>query len=88
MIFAGDEELAAILGSAYAEVGFSGAVRKMMHKKLERLKGKSEKGQYVPAILYARIRLRLGDQGEAFRWLEKAAGERNAYALMLKSDPF
>lgn len=46
------------------------------------------RGEYVPAIDYARSYLKLGDQGETFQWLEKAGEERNAYALMMKNDPF
>lgn len=85
---AGDKELAAILDSIYDEEGFPGVVRRMARTKLERLSGKSERGEYVPAIFHARTQLRLGNEEEALRWLEKAGEERNAYSLLIKSDPF
>jgi tetratricopeptide (TPR) repeat protein len=88
MTLSRDEELASILGRAYAEEGFAGAVRASARGRLEQADVRVKRGEYVPAIDYARAYLRLGDQGEAFRWLEKAGEERNAYALMMKSDPF
>jgi tetratricopeptide (TPR) repeat protein len=88
MILAGDEELATVLDSAYAEDGFSGAVRSIARKRLERLNGKSERREYIPAIYYARAFLSLDDKEQAFRWLEEASEERNAFPLMINSDPF
>ncbi len=88
LTLSGDAELASVLGRAYAEEGFNGAVRASARGKLERMEARVERGEYVPAIDYARAYLRIGAQEETLRWLEKAGEERNAYALMLKSDPF
>jgi DNA-binding winged helix-turn-helix (wHTH) protein/tetratricopeptide (TPR) repeat protein len=87
MILAGDNELAATVRSAQAK-GFAAAVGAVEQKKLERLGQKSERGEYVPAISYARAYLRLGDKKQAFQWLKAAGEERNVFALLLKSDPF
>ena len=87
MALAGDDELAAILSSAYAEGGFSRALRDVARKRLERLRQRVERGEYVPAIYFARAYVRLNDQEQAFRHLGVACGERNVYALLINSDP-
>ncbi|HKG20798.1 MAG TPA: hypothetical protein VKC34_02785 [Blastocatellia bacterium] len=63
-------------------------VRELARAKLERLNAKAERGEYVPAIHYARAYLRLGREGDARLWLEKAGEERNAYSLLINRDPF
>jgi hypothetical protein len=88
LILAGDDELAGMVDSVYKEEGFAGAVRKSARAKLDRLNAKAERGEYVPAIQYARAYLRLGREGDALRWLEKAGEERNAYSLLINRDPF
>jgi DNA-binding winged helix-turn-helix (wHTH) protein/tetratricopeptide (TPR) repeat protein len=85
---AGDDELAAVLGSAYAAGGFASAVRAAAQKRLARLNERVERGEYVPAVDFARAYVRLGRKEQAFSWLGKAAGERNVYALLMSSDPF
>jgi hypothetical protein len=47
-----------------------------------------ERGDYVPAIRFAREHLRAGHQEEALKWLTQACEERNIYSLMIASDPF
>jgi len=42
-------------------------------KRLKRLDERRKKGEYVPAIDYARVYLRLSDKEQALRWLAKAA---------------
>lgn len=88
MTLAGDDELAALLGRAYAKGGFARAVRAVAKKQLERLKERTGMGGYVPAIRYARAYVRLGDAEQAFQWLRKACDERNVFALLINSDPF
>ena len=88
MTFAGDDALAGILDGAYAEDGIDGAVRAVARERLQRLKRRREAGEYVPHIFFVRASLRLGDKEQALRWLGEAVEERNAFPLMINSDPF
>ncbi|MBD0327066.1 MAG: tetratricopeptide repeat protein [Pyrinomonadaceae bacterium] len=88
LMLAGDGELSAVLDDAYAENDFRHAIRAMAQKRLERLIGRRKGGEYIPAIEYARLHVRLGDKEQAFHWLEKASDERNVFALWMNSDPF
>jgi TolB-like protein/Tfp pilus assembly protein PilF len=88
MTLAEDDELAAILDGAYVEGGFVAMVREVAWKRLERLQESNNKGEYVAAMNFARIYVRLGDKEQALGWLEKACQERNVYALFLRCDPF
>ena len=88
MTLAGDDELAAILSSAYDEGGFGPAIQAVAQKRLERLKQRVERDEYVPAIYFARAYVRLGDRKQAFQHLGVACEERNVYALLISSDPF
>lgn len=88
MTLAGDNELTASLGKTYAKGGFARAVHSVTQKKLDRLKGKTGKGDYVPAIDYVRVYVRLNDKDQAFEWLGRASEERNVFALLIRSDPF
>jgi TolB-like protein/Flp pilus assembly protein TadD len=87
-VLAGDDELANAWGRSYAESGFTGAVRAVTLKRLERLDARADGGGYVPAIEYARAYVRLGDVEQAFRRLSEAGEERNIFPLMFDSDPF
>jgi tetratricopeptide (TPR) repeat protein len=87
MTLANDGELAAILKSGYAEAGFSNAVQAVALKTLERLNDRAHKGEYVPAIHFARAYVRLDEKEEAIRWLTQSCEERNVYALMIAGDP-
>jgi adenylate cyclase len=84
---AGDSELAARLGSAYAETGLAGAACERAQRILEQASEKARRGEYVPAIEYARAWVRIGDSEQEFCWLEKACSERNAFSLLLNRDP-
>jgi tetratricopeptide (TPR) repeat protein len=88
MVLAGDDELAAILSSAYAESGFNHAVRALAQERLKRLQDRVDRGEYVPAINFARAYVRLADQEQALQHLGEACGERNVYALLINNDPF
>jgi DNA-binding winged helix-turn-helix (wHTH) protein len=87
MLLAGDEELAATVSSVYAQEGFSGTVRAIATKKLERLKHRKDNGDYIPTINFARAHLRAGDRVQALQYLKLACEERNVYSLMICSDP-
>jgi tetratricopeptide (TPR) repeat protein len=84
----GDDELARVLGEVYSESGFASAVQAIGRKRLERLNERVKRGEYVPAAHFARAYLRSGETEQAFRRLEEAREERNAYPLLMKSDPF
>jgi len=83
----GDDELAAKLGSTYAENDIAGAVSARAQRSVEHANEKARRGGYVPAIEYARAWVRLGDRDQAFCWLEKASSERNVFSLLLNADP-
>jgi adenylate cyclase len=86
-VLTGDSELAARLGRACAETGLAGAACERARRKLEQASEKAGKGEYVPAVEYARAWARIGDGEQAFNWLEKACLERNAFSLLLNGDP-
>jgi TolB-like protein/Tfp pilus assembly protein PilF len=83
----GNAEAAAALGRVFAERGFGAAACAMARKRLEVLDARRARGEYVPAVAHAQAYVRLGDEEQAFEWLERAADERNAYALFLATDP-
>ena len=76
MTLSGNDELAATLDRAYKESGYQGAVKAVSRKRLEQLGEKARRGGYVPAMDFVRLYVRLGDQEQAFAWLEKAYEER------------
>jgi TolB-like protein/Tfp pilus assembly protein PilF len=88
IVLSEDEELASILSSANAAEGFTGAVREVARKRLERLNRLISRGGYAPIVYFARACLRLGDKEQALRWLDEAREERNVYPLMINIDPF
>jgi TolB-like protein/Flp pilus assembly protein TadD len=85
---AGDYDFAARLGSACAEGDLAKAVCERARRGVEQANEKARRGEYVPAIEYARAWVRIGDREQAFCWLEKACSERNVFSLLLNSDPF
>jgi adenylate cyclase len=87
-VLTGDHELAARLGSACSEGDLARAVRERARRSLERANEKARRGEYVPAIDYARAWLSIGDSEQAFCWLAKACSERNVFSLLLNSDRF
>jgi TolB-like protein/Flp pilus assembly protein TadD len=84
----GDDELAASLGRACAKGDLASAVSERARRGMERASERARMGGYVPAIGQARCWMGVGDSEQAFFWLEKACSERNAFALLLNSDPF
>lgn len=88
MTLAGDHELSKMLERVYGDEGFPAAVQATARKRLERLNERVKRSEYVPAVHFARAYLRLGETEQTFHWLEEAREERNAFALLMKSDPF
>ena len=83
----GADEDASLLERTYAESGFDAAVHALAQKRLERLKEKTARGEYVPAAEYVTGCMRLGDKEQAFAWLAKAVEERNRLAFEIKINP-
>ena len=59
----------------------------MAAKDLERLTARTKKGEYVPAIHFARAYVRVGETKQALTWLKFSSEERNAYSLTINTDP-
>jgi DNA-binding winged helix-turn-helix (wHTH) protein/Tfp pilus assembly protein PilF len=87
MLQANDTELVASLGAANTKEAVDRAVRGVAAKRLDRLLRNRERGDYIPAIRFAREHLRAGYQEEALKWLTLACEERNVYSLMIGCDP-
>ena len=83
----GVDEDASLLEGTYAESGFEAAVHALAQKQLERIKEKTARGEYVPAVEYVTAYMRLGDKEQAFAWLAKAVEERNRLAFEIKANP-
>jgi TolB-like protein/Tfp pilus assembly protein PilF len=88
MFLANDTELVPALRAAKTKEAVDRAVRGVAAKRLDRLLRNRERGDYVPAIRFAREHLRAGHQEEALKWLTLACEERNVYSLMIACDPF
>lgn len=82
----GDSQGAELLGSSYAKDGFEIALRTLAATKLGQITAGA--GEYVPAIKFVRLYVRLGETDQAFIWLEKACEERNVFPLLFHADPF
>jgi DNA-binding winged helix-turn-helix (wHTH) protein/Tfp pilus assembly protein PilF len=88
LLLANDKELAATLRAAKTKKAVDRAVRGVAATRLDRLLRSRGKGEYLPAIKFAREHLRAGHHEEALTWLKLACEERNVYSLMIASDPF
>ena len=78
----GDTNELAAVGHAYAVAHQAGEAKKI----LDQLKERSQQ-TYVQPSLIARIHVGLGDNNQAFDWLQKAYEDRSAGLLYLKVDP-
>jgi serine/threonine-protein kinase len=83
----GQGKSAAKLQRTFAASGFAAAVRIVWRQKLEQLEERNKRGEYVTAMNFALAYTRLRDKDEAFAWLTRAAGERNAPIYAINSDP-
>ena len=88
MELSSDTEGAALLGEcATPKMGLTKLVSAVAQKKLQRLNERLERGEYIAAIHFTRVYVRLGETEQAFAWLEKACEERNVFPLLLHADP-
>ena len=82
MVPSGDKQPAASVGHAYAASGF----RSTLREQLNELKELSTQ-RYVSSLDIAAIYARLGEENQAFEWLDKAYEERCSLLPWLKLDP-
>jgi len=80
---AGNPELAAALGEAYAASGYKAALRRLLKELLKERWQRGAGGAFDIARTYAA----LGQKDEALTWLEKALEERAGATVRLKADP-
>src|SRR5213075_2299888 len=83
----GVDENASLLERTYAKSGFDAAMHALAQKRLERIKEKTARGEYVPAVEYVTAYMRLDDKEQAFAWLAKAVEDRNRLAFEIKFNP-
>ena len=79
LTLSGNEELAANLDSVYKESGYERAVKTVSRKRLEQLTEKERRNEYVPAMDFVRLYIRLGDKERSLAWLEKAYQEHTRF---------
>jgi serine/threonine-protein kinase len=77
-----DPALLALLGHLYALSGQPAAARGIISQ-LQQMSGE----RYVPSLYVAMIYTGLGDQNQAFTWLDKAYKERCEYLVYLSTEP-
>jgi len=77
-----DPDTLSTLGVIYA-LSVQASEARWVAGRLEQL----SKKRYVQSYLIASIYGALGDKGQAFTWLERAAKQRDCYMLKIKVDP-
>ena len=77
-----DQELAAILSATDTKRRLNSAVHATAAKNLERLANRT-KGEYVPAINFARAYLRMSDKEHARHWLKASCEGRDVRPLTI-----
>jgi TolB-like protein len=87
LVLRGKGELAALVDHTFATSGFNAAVRAQALQHLERLNKRKERGEYVPAMAFVTLYLRLGDREQTVAWLTKAVLECNRAVLEISIDP-
>jgi len=78
----GSPLMLALLGHAYAAAGRTAEAKQVLND-LQQLQGE----RYVSPYTVAAIHAGLGDQEQAFKWLEKAVEGRDIWLMNLKVDP-
>src|SRR5689334_18516201 len=78
----GSPLMLALLGHAYAASGRSAEAKQVLAD-LQQLQGQRYVSPYTVAAIYAG----LGDDEQAFKWLERAVEERDIWLMNLKVDP-
>jgi serine/threonine-protein kinase len=87
LVLQGSGDLAALVDDTFAAAGFEAAVRTLALRRLERLNERKQRGDYVPAMAFVTLYLRLGDREQTTAWLAKAVRERNRPVLEISVDP-
>ena len=82
----GDEEAAEELGRDFKSSGYRRAMEALYRKTLAFLE-QAAKYAYVSSIHFAVLHAKLGQNDEAFHWLEKAFEERQPWLGQLRVDP-
>jgi tetratricopeptide (TPR) repeat protein len=80
-------EEASNLEQIYAHSGLDAALREPGRMKMQDLKAKKARGQFVSAAECVIAHMRLGEEEEALRSLANAFAERNRIALEIRIDP-
>lgn len=87
LILSGQTEQASAVERTYSASDFEAAVRALAEKRLEQLRHKKERGEYVPPVDYVLAFTQIGDKEQAFSWLARAAAERTRLPLEMKINP-
>jgi TolB-like protein/Tfp pilus assembly protein PilF len=82
----GSSDLASELGKTYKTSGYAAAIR-MFRQKALAFNTQAVKDSYISPMVFAGLNATLGNEDEAFAWLEKAYAERSSKLLDLKLDP-
>lgn len=82
-----NDELAEILKREFKKAGFKTAVRSVARKRLDLLNARMQRGDYIPAMRFARLYAQLGEREQTFSWLEKAAVEMSSPTVDILYDP-
>jgi adenylate cyclase len=82
----GDEEAAQELGRDFASSGYQPAMQALYRKTLAFLE-EAAKYAYVSSVHFAVLYAKLGQNDQAFAWLEKAFEERQPWLGQLHTDP-
>jgi len=78
----GSPLMLALLGHAYAVSGKTAEAKQVLND-LQQLQDQRYVSPYTVAAIYTG----LGDQEQAFKWLERAVEERDIWLMNLKVDP-
>ena len=82
-----ENDLAAMLKEEYRVSGFDKAVRLISRKRLERMHASLDRGDYIPAMRFAQLYMRLGNRDQTLFWLGKSADEINAFTVDILHHP-
>ena len=83
----GDAAVAKVVSDISTTHGFAAAVRALAQSKLDRCIRQKNRGEFVPAIDYARAYFNLNQPEKGLQWLERASHERNRFMFFLNTDP-
>ena len=84
----GAAEAAQLLSETFAKDGIERTLPLFAQMKLQNLKARRERGDYVPEIHFVRALVAVGDVEAAVARFAKACEERNVFPLLVHADPF